>query len=104
MEMTGSQLIPMPQEVVWAGLNDAEILKACLPGCESLQRVSDTEIVGEEHVRVTETAHGDVRRGPGPDTADRGQRRARRRSLRARIEDDVAIRKRGRHRPEYGTT
>ncbi len=43
MEMTGSQLIPMPQEVVWAGLNDAEILKACVPGCESMQRVSDTE-------------------------------------------------------------
>ena len=43
METTGSQLIPMPQEVVWAGLNDAEILKACVPGCESLQRVSDTE-------------------------------------------------------------
>jgi uncharacterized protein len=43
MEMTSSQLIPRPQEVVWAGLNDAEILKACVPGCESLQRVSDTE-------------------------------------------------------------
>jgi carbon monoxide dehydrogenase subunit G len=43
MEMTGSQLIPIPQEVVWAGLNDAKILKACVPGCESLQRVSDTE-------------------------------------------------------------
>ena len=43
MEMTGSQLIPRPQEVVWAGLNDAEILKACVPGCEALQRVSDTE-------------------------------------------------------------
>jgi carbon monoxide dehydrogenase subunit G len=43
MEMTGSQLIPLPQELVWAGLNDAEILKACVPGCESLQRVSDTE-------------------------------------------------------------
>ena len=43
MEMTGSQLIARPQEVVWAGLNDAEILKACIPGCESLERVSDTE-------------------------------------------------------------
>ena len=43
MEMTGSQLIPRPHEVVLAGLNDAEILKACIPGCESLQRVSDTE-------------------------------------------------------------
>lgn len=43
MEMTGSQLIARPQDVVWAGLNDAETLKACVPGCESLERVSDTE-------------------------------------------------------------
>ena len=43
MEMTGSQLIARPQDVVWAGLNDAEILKACVPGCESLERVSDNE-------------------------------------------------------------
>jgi carbon monoxide dehydrogenase subunit G len=43
MEMTGSQLIPRAREVVWAGLNDAEMLRACIPGCESLQRVSDTE-------------------------------------------------------------
>jgi uncharacterized protein len=43
MEMTGNQLIPRPQEVVWAGLIDPVILKACVHGCESLQRVSDTE-------------------------------------------------------------
>lgn len=43
MEMTGSQLIARPQDVVWAGLNDPEILKVCVPGCESLERVSDTE-------------------------------------------------------------
>lgn len=43
MEITGSQLIARPQDVVWAGLNDAETLKACVPGCESLERVSDTE-------------------------------------------------------------
>jgi carbon monoxide dehydrogenase subunit G len=51
MEMTSSQLIPRPQEVVWAGLNDAEILKACVPGCESLQRVSDSEY--RAHIVVT---------------------------------------------------
>jgi len=43
MEMTGEQLIPLPQQRVWEGLNDPEVLKACIPGCESIERVSDTE-------------------------------------------------------------
>jgi carbon monoxide dehydrogenase subunit G len=43
MEMTGEQLIPLPQDRVWAALNDPEVLKACIPGCETIERVSDTE-------------------------------------------------------------
>jgi hypothetical protein len=43
MEMTGEQLIPLPQAEVWRGLNDPEVLKACIAGCESIDRVSDTE-------------------------------------------------------------
>jgi len=43
MEMKGEQLIPVPQAEVWRGLNDPEILKACIPGCESIERVTDTE-------------------------------------------------------------
>ncbi len=43
MEMTGEQLIPVPQEKVWRGLNDPEVLKACITGCESIEKVSDTE-------------------------------------------------------------
>jgi len=43
MEMTGEQLIPVSQQQVWKGLNDPEILKACIPGCESIEAVSDTE-------------------------------------------------------------
>ena len=43
MEMTGEQLIPLPQDKVWQGLNDPETLKACIPGCESIERVSDAE-------------------------------------------------------------
>ncbi len=43
MEMTGEQLIALPQARVWEGLNDPEVLKACIPGCESIERVSDTE-------------------------------------------------------------
>src|SRR3979490_114038 len=43
MGMTGEQLIPLPQQRVWESLNDPEILKACIPGCESIEKVSDTE-------------------------------------------------------------
>jgi hypothetical protein len=43
MEMTGEQLIPLPQQQVWEALNDPGILKACIPGCESIEKVSDTE-------------------------------------------------------------
>ena len=43
MDMTGEYRIPAPRERVWAALNDAEMLKAALPGCESLEKRSDTE-------------------------------------------------------------
>jgi carbon monoxide dehydrogenase subunit G len=43
MEMTGEQLIPLPQQRVWQGLNDPEVLKACIPGCDTIERISDTE-------------------------------------------------------------
>ena len=43
MEITGEQLIPLPQQRVWEALNDPEILKACIPGCEKIDKVSDTE-------------------------------------------------------------
>jgi len=43
MEMTGEQLIPLPQGATWAALNDPEVLKDCIPGCESLTRTADQE-------------------------------------------------------------
>lgn len=43
MEMTGEQLIPLPQETTWRALNDTEILKTCIPGCESIDKQSDNE-------------------------------------------------------------
>jgi carbon monoxide dehydrogenase subunit G len=43
MEMTGEQVIALPQQKVWEGLNDPEVLKACIPGCDTIERVSDTE-------------------------------------------------------------
>jgi carbon monoxide dehydrogenase subunit G len=43
MDMTGEYRIPAPRDKVWAALNDPVMLKAALPGCESLEKVSDTE-------------------------------------------------------------
>ena len=43
MEMSGEQHISLPQQRVWEALNDPAILKACIPGCESIDRVSDNE-------------------------------------------------------------
>ena len=40
MQITGSQSIAAPRQQVWAALNDPAILKGCLPGCESVERVS----------------------------------------------------------------
>src|SRR6266481_1827905 len=43
MEMKGEQLIPAPQQAVWDALNDPAVLKACVPGCESIERSGDNE-------------------------------------------------------------
>ena len=43
MEINGSQSIGAPRQQVWDALNDPVILKLCLPGCESVERVSPEE-------------------------------------------------------------
>jgi len=43
MTMTGEVQLPAAREAVWQKLNDAEVLKACIPGCEELNKTSDTE-------------------------------------------------------------
>jgi hypothetical protein len=43
MEMTGEQRVSAPQQDTWNALNDPETLKACIPGCESIEPVSNTE-------------------------------------------------------------
>jgi uncharacterized protein len=41
MQMAGEQRIAASRQRVWAALNDPEILKTCIPGCESLEKESD---------------------------------------------------------------
>ena len=43
MTMSGEVQLPAAREAVWAKLNDADTLKACIPGCETLNMLSPTE-------------------------------------------------------------
>jgi carbon monoxide dehydrogenase subunit G len=43
MDFTGRYVISAPAEAVWAALNDPEILKHCIPGCERLEKTSPTD-------------------------------------------------------------
>ncbi len=52
MDMTGERRIPAPREEVWAALNDPEVLKAAIPGCESLEKTSETEMKATAAVKI----------------------------------------------------
>ena len=52
MDMTGERRIPAPRETVWQALNDPEVLKASIPGCESLEKLSDTDMKATATVRI----------------------------------------------------
>ena len=41
MELHGKRIVPAPIEKTWAALNDPETLKACIAGCQSLERTGD---------------------------------------------------------------
>ena len=52
MTMTGEYLLPADRQHVWDALNDAEILKRCIPGCESLERVGDAQFAAVATAKV----------------------------------------------------
>jgi carbon monoxide dehydrogenase subunit G len=52
MEMTGEYRIPAARETVWRALNDPEILRQSIPGCETVDKVSDTEFTARVAVAV----------------------------------------------------
>jgi len=64
MDMNGSERIEAPVNAVWRALNDPEVLKACIPGCQSLEKLSDTEMTATVVLRigpVKATFQGSVR-------------------------------------------
>lgn len=52
MEMSGENRIPASREKVWAALNDPDVLKASIPGCQSLEMTSDTEMTATVQAKV----------------------------------------------------
>ena len=44
MKMKGEFRVPTDRETVWRALNDTEVLKECLPGCQEIEKTSDTEM------------------------------------------------------------
>jgi len=63
MEMSGEYRIPARRELVWQALNDPDVLAACIPGCELLEKVSDTRMTAKVTAKigpVKATFNGDV--------------------------------------------
>ena len=52
MDLSGEYRIPAPRERVWAMLNDAEVLRACLPGCEELEQTADNAFSARVTIKV----------------------------------------------------
>lgn len=52
MDMQDSQRIEAPRETVWAALNDPEVLKACIPGCESVEKIGDNELAAKVTLKI----------------------------------------------------
>ncbi len=52
MDMTGERRIPAPRQKVWDALNDPAVLKACIPGCESLEKTGDTDLKATAAVKI----------------------------------------------------
>jgi carbon monoxide dehydrogenase subunit G len=52
MDITGLYRIEAPRDVVWAALNDPEVLKRCIPGCKELEQKSPTEMSAKVTLKI----------------------------------------------------
>jgi len=52
MDMTGEFRIPAPRRKVWEALNDPEILRQSIPGCEEVEKISPTELAAKVTAKV----------------------------------------------------
>jgi carbon monoxide dehydrogenase subunit G len=52
MEMSGERRIPAPRTHVWEALNDPERLRMAIPGCEEIEKTSDTEMTAKVALKI----------------------------------------------------
>ena len=52
MQMNDSQRIPASKQKVWEALNDPDILKQCIPGCQSLEMSASNEMTATVVLKV----------------------------------------------------
>ncbi len=52
MTMTGEVQLAAPRQEVWEKLNDPEVLKQCIPGCEQLEKISDNDLQALATVKI----------------------------------------------------
>ena len=52
MDMTGERRIPAPRQKVWDALNDPQVLKACIPGCESIERQENGDLKATAAIKI----------------------------------------------------
>ncbi len=52
MDMSGERRITAPREKVWAALNDPLVLKASIPGCDTLEKLSETELKATASIKI----------------------------------------------------
>ena len=52
MDISGQYRISAPRDVVWAALNDPDVLKRCIPGCQELEQKSPTELAAKVRLKI----------------------------------------------------
>ena len=52
MDMTGERRITAPRHIVWDALNDVDVLKASIPGCDALDKTSDTTMTAKAGIKL----------------------------------------------------
>jgi carbon monoxide dehydrogenase subunit G len=52
MQLSDEVIIPVPRMKVWEALNDPEVLRQCIPGCEEITKLSDTEMEATVTVKM----------------------------------------------------
>ncbi|MBX4929657.1 carbon monoxide dehydrogenase subunit G [Rhizobium binae] len=63
MDFTGEERITAPRDMVWAALNDPDIMRGCIPGCQNIERLSPDSFEATIRVKfslLSATFHGQL--------------------------------------------